>query len=327
MTTMRLGKSELEPTRVVLGAWAFGGWMWGGQKEEDSIEAVEASLAAGIRAIDTAPVYGFGRSEETVGKAIRGRRDEVLIFSKCGLRWDRDDGELRFVSHGPDGSQQPVYYNLKPDSIREECEASLTRLGIDCIDLYQVHWPDPRHPLDDAFGEMVKLRDEGKVRYLGACNLSVEQLETARDAGFIVSCQPQYNLLDRSIESGILPWCRENEVGVIPYSPMGRGLLTGKISATHEYPPSDHRSKLPDFQPGRREAILAALAEIEPICLERGMTLGNLAVAWVLSQPGVTAALVGARNARQARENAAALEVCLDEREEHAIRRVFEALD
>ena len=130
MTTMRLGESELEPTRVVLGAWAFGGWMWGGQKEEDSIEAVHASLDAGIRAIDTAPVYGFGRSEETVGKALREHSGEVLVFTKCGLRWDRDDGELRFVSHGPDGSQQPIYYNLKPDSIREECEASLTRLGM-----------------------------------------------------------------------------------------------------------------------------------------------------------------------------------------------------
>ena len=327
MTTMRLGESDLEPTRVILGAWAFGGWMWGGQAEEDSLQAVETSLAAGIRAIDTAPVYGFGRSEEIVGKAIRGHREDVLVFTKCGLRWDRDDGELRFVSHGPDGSQQPIYYNLKPDSIREECEASLTRLGIDCIDLYQVHWPDPLHSLDDAFGEMLKLRDEGKVRYLGACNLSVQQLETARDAGFIVSCQPQYNLLDRSIESGILPWCRENGVGVIPYSPMGRGLLTGKISATHEYPPSDHRSKLPDFQPERRAAVLDALAELEPLCRDEEISLGNLAVAWVLAQPGVTAALVGARNAAQAQENGRAMRVELDPDQERAIRRVFEAID
>jgi len=326
MTTMRLGKSDLEPTRVILGAWAFGGWMWGGQAEEDSLEAIHASLDGGIRAIDTAPVYGFGRSEETVGKALRGHSGEVLVFTKCGLRWDRDDGELRFVSHGPDGSQQPIYYNLKPDSIREECEASLSRLGIDCIDLYQVHWPDPLHPLDDAFGEMLKLRDEGKVRHLGACNLSVEQLETARDAGFIVSCQPQYNLLDRSIEAAILPWCRENGVGVIPYSPMGRGLLTGKISATHEYPPSDHRSKLPDFQPERRAAILDALAELEPLCRDKGVSLGNLAVGWALAQPGITAALVGARNAAQARENARAMEVELDEGEMGSIRRVFDAL-
>ncbi len=323
MEKRRLGTSDLEVTPVVFGAWAIGGLMWGGSNETAAVEAVRAALDAGVNAIDTAPAYGLGRSEELVGRALAGRREGVVIMTKCGLRWDRSDGELRFDEPTADGGRTRIYHNLDPKSLREECEASLRRLRTDVIDLYQIHWADPRRSLEDAFGELVKLREEGKVRELGVSNFSVEQLEIARRCAGIVSDQPQYNLIDRGIEKDVLPWCRSHGVAVIAYSPMARGLLTGAIRADHEFPETDHRGRRAWFEPERRRRALGALERVRPVAERHGISLGNLAVAWVLGAPGVAAALVGARDAAQARENARAAGIRLDDDERRDVAAAF----
>ncbi|MBN1444383.1 MAG: aldo/keto reductase [Planctomycetes bacterium] len=326
MQTRQLGSSDLELTPVALGAWAIGGAFWGGQDEKRSVEAIHASLDAGINTIDTAPVYGFGASEEVVGRALEGRRDRVILATKCGLRWDRPEGAFKMRVPVEGGEPVDVYNNLRPDSIREECEASLRRLRTDWIDLYQIHWPDPETPLEESMAELVRLKEEGKIRAVGASNFSPEQLETAHLHGGIASDQPQYNLLDRSIEEEILPWCIRNGVGVVCYSPMARGLLTGKIGPDVEFPPTDHRSGVPWFQRDRRIRVLEGLETLRPIAEARSISLANLAVAWVISAPGVTAALVGARDAAQARENARAAGVRLSEEERRRIAAALEGI-
>ncbi len=327
MENVQLGTSDIAVSRVVLGAWAIGGTMWGGQDESESIRAIQASIDAGVTTIDTAPAYGLGRSEEIVGRAIAGRRDDLVIATKCGLRWDREDGELKMQYPIPGGKEARIHYNLMPASVREECENSLRRLGVDSIDLYQIHWPDPRHGIDDALDELVRLRDEGKIRAIGVSNFSVDLLDRAHERTGIASSQPQFNLLDRGIEENVLPWCRENAVGVICYSPMARGLLTGKIEAAREFPDTDHRAKHPWFQADVRARVARALERIAPIASDFGTSLANLAVAWVLAQPGITAALVGARSEAQARENARAAEIRLGPAELGMIEEAFVDVD
>ena len=324
METRRLG-DDLEVSRIAFGAWAIGGLMWGGADEHDAEDAIRASLDAGVNWIDTAPAYGCGRSEEIVGRAIAGRRG-VLVATKCGLRWDRDDGELRFEVADPDGGRKRIYYNLRPDSLREECEQSLRRLGVEAIDLYQIHWPHPPHPLEDAFAELVKLRDEGKVRHLGVTNFERDDLDTAFTHGAIVSAQSPYNLVDRRVERGVLPWCRENDVGFLAYSPMARGLLTGRVGTEREFSESDHRAANPAFAREHRDAVAKALDETRAIADGHSVSPGNLAVAWVLAQPGVTAALVGARDAAQAGENTRSTGLFLSEAELATLDAAFPEL-
>ncbi len=323
-TLRRLGLSDLQIHPVVLGAWAIGGSMWGGQDDKRSIDAIVASVDAGVNLIDTAPVYGTGKSEELLGKALRGRRDKVLIATKCGLIWDRpDQGTLRFNMVDVDERTRPIHYDMSPAAVRQGLEDSLRRLGTDHVDLLQIHWPDPRIPTERMFDEMLRLKAEGKVRWLGVCNFTLSQLEAARPVAGIVSHQPQYNLLDRDIEKDALPWCLRENVGVIVYSPMARGLLTGKYGADHHFPANDHRSGLKWFAPDRRPKVLAALEKVRPLAEQYGVTLGNLAVAWVLAQPGVTGAIVGARDAKQAEENARAASVVLKDEDLKMLTECF----
>lgn len=323
MQTQRLGQSDLDVSRVVLGAWAIGGSMWGGQDAGHAEDAIRASLDAGINCIDTAPVYGFGASEELVGRALRGRRNGVIVATKCGLVWDSPAGTFKFNLVDVDGSRHPVHNDLAPARIRQECDDSLRRLGIDVIDLYQVHWPDPARPVDEAMRELVKLREAGKIRWFGVSNFSAEQLATAKQAGALVSDQPQYNLLERGIEADVLPWCRREHVGVIAYSPMARGLLSGKYARDHVFPANDHRGGTRWAKPETMAKLADALAQARPIAQRHDVTLANLAVAWVLAQPGVTAAIVGARDAAQARENALAADVQLEPDEVDRLGALF----
>jgi aryl-alcohol dehydrogenase-like predicted oxidoreductase len=304
MEKRRLGSSDLEITPVVLGAWAIGGSMWGGQDEKDAIAAIHASLDSGVNLIDTAAVYGMGRSEELVGKALRGRSDGALVATKCGLIWDSTEGTFKFEMVDVDGSARPVHYDLRPAAVRSGCEDSLRRLQRETIDLYQIHWPDPGVRTEDSFGELLALRDEGKIRWIGVSNFSLPQLRVAKQVAGIVSHQPQYNLLDRGIEQEVLPWCREQQVGIIAYSPMARGLLSGKFGPDHKFAANDHRGGVRWFQPEVRARVLAALDKARPLASAYGVSLANLAVAWVASTPGITAAIVGARDAGQAAENA-----------------------
>jgi aryl-alcohol dehydrogenase-like predicted oxidoreductase len=325
MQTRRLGASDLELTPVVFGAWGIGGLMWGGSDQAQAVDAIRAALDAGINAVDTAASYGPGTSEELVGRALRGRRAGVIVATKCGLRWDEPVGATRLETVGLDGRTQRLYHDLRPASVRAECEGSLRRLGVETIDLYQIHRPDPVHGFEDALAEMLKLRGEGKIRWIGVSNFSLEQTDRARETAGIVSIQPSYSLLDRAIERDLLPWCRRAGVGVIAYSPLARGLLSGQVRPETTYPPTDHRSTLPLFAPESRRRVLAGLEQVRPIAEAHGVSLANLAVAWAIGEPGITAALVGARTPAQAAENARAADVRLGDDERRAIAQAFEA--
>jgi methylglyoxal reductase len=324
MQTRRLGASDLELTPVVFGAWGIGGLMWGGSDQAQAVDAMRAAFDAGINAVDTAASYGPGTSEELVGRALRGRRD-VIVATKCGLRWDDPVGATRLETVGLDGRTQRLCHDLRPARVREECEGSLRRLGVETIDLYQIHRPDPVNGFEDALAEMLKLRDEGKIRWIGVSNFSLEQTDRARAVAGIVSIQPSYSLLDRAIDADLLPWCRRTGVGVMAYSPLARGLLSGQVRPETTYPPTDHRSTSPLFSPESRRRVLGALEKVRPIADAHRVSLANLAVAWVIGEPGITAALVGARTPEQAAENAKAAAVRLSEDERRTIAQAFAA--
>jgi len=325
-----LGRTGIRIPRVVFGAWAIGGWGWGGTDDEASIRAIHASIEAGANAFDTAPVYGFGHSEEVLGRAIRGRRREVLVLTKIGLRWDDSLGDVAFESTDESGLRRVVRRNARPESVRFEVERSLARLGIETIDLIQVHWPDARTPVADTMAALLALRDAGKVRAIGVSNFDVPEIEAAQAAlGAVpLACtQPKYSLVARDIETGILPHCARAGVGVIVYSPLEQGLLTGRVPADRTFPDADGRSRRPTFRASNRAQVNAALASVAaPIARRHGVTIGQVAIAWTLAQPGLTAAIVGARTPEQARENAAAADIVLSGEEETSLRWAFESL-
>lgn len=326
MEHRKLGSSDLELPVVTFGAWAIGGLFWGGSDDAKAIDAMRAAMDAGIDAIDTAPIYGCGHSEELVGQAIRGRRDQVKVLTKCGLRWDTTEGSFYFKLQAPDNGEVSAYKNVKADSIKYECEQSLRRLGIETIDLYQVHWPSETAPAEETFTALVELQEAGKIRYVGVSNYNTAQLADALPYAGIVSNQIKYNLLDRSIESDPLPYCAENQIGVLAYSPMAMGLLTGKVTMDRKFPATDVRSSGRWFQPANRQRVLDALAKVQLIADAHGAKLGQLAVAWVLAQRGITTALVGARTAEQVAENAGAARFRLKRDEVDEIRRAFEEI-
>lgn len=324
-----LGQSSLRVSPVILGAWSYGGWYWGGAEDEASIRAIHAAVDAGITSIDTAPVYGFGRSEEVVGRAVADRRDRVQILTKVGLRWDTEEGAHFFDTEDAEGQTWRITRNLRPESIRLEVERSLARLNVDHIDLVQCHWPDPSTPIPESMGALADLVKQGKVGAVGVSNFSPEQMaEAAVALGDVplASNQPRYSLLHRQIERDVLPHARENDIGVIVYSPMARGILTGTVDLNRSFPKGDGRADEPLYHPENRAIVLDALAQVDALAQETGCTLANLAVAWVLHQQGVTAALVGARTAEQAVENAVAMSVELTPAVLERMRTVFEAV-
>jgi aryl-alcohol dehydrogenase-like predicted oxidoreductase len=293
MEKRKLGFTDMEFTTVGFGAWAVGGgnweWGWGSQDDRESIQAIQAGLDQGINWIDTAAAYGLGHSEEMVGKAIQGRRHEIFIATKCGLVWD----ETR------DGT---VKNRLKAWSVRQEAENSLRRLGVETIDLYQIHWPRPNEDLEEAWGEIAKLVQEGKVRYAGVSNFSAEQIKRVQPIHPVASLQPEYSMLERSVEAGLLEYCASQQIGVIAYSPMASGLLTGKYTraTVKEIHPDDWRLKFNEhFREPNFTANLDLVRRLSEIASQLGRSLGELAVAWVLRRPEVTAAIVGARRPSQ----------------------------
>ena len=326
MKHRRVGTSELELPVVTFGAWAIGGLFWGGSDDAASIDAMKAAIDNGVDAIDTAPGYGCGHSERLVGQAIKGQRDRVKILTKCGLRWDSTEGEYFFTVGAPDGSEVVVYKNVKADSIAYECEQSLRDLGIDMIDLYQIHWPSDSAPAEETMAAVMKLKEQGKIRHIGVSNHNAEQLTEASRFAPVVSNQIKYNLLERDVESDPLPACRNIGVGVICYSPMAMGLLTGKVTMDRTFPDTDVRSGKEWFRAANRRRVLDALAKVRPIADAHGATLAQLSAAWVIAQEGITSALIGARNAKQAVENAAAGRIALRPEELTTIRRTFEDL-
>jgi len=321
-----LGQTDLEVSAVIFGAWAIGGWFWDGTDDDLAIKAIHTAIDSGVNCIDTAPMYGMGHSEIVVGRALKDISEKIIVATKCGLVWYRTDGEYFFDTKDNEGKECSVYRVLKKDSIIEECEKSLQRLGVEVIDLYQCHWPDKTTPLDETMDAMLTLKQQGKIRAIGVSNFTAGMMATCLKHGRLDSCQPKYSLLSREPEEEILPFCREHNIGVICYSPMEQGMLTGKVTMDREFKGDDNRQRKPWFQLHNRKRALEALEKIKPIAEKYGVTLAQLSVNWIISQPGVTAAIVGARNPDQARENAKAADFKLSDEDIQNIRDVFEAL-
>ncbi len=320
-----LGGSDVKVSPVIFGAWAVGGWMWGGADEADSIAAIQASIDHGVTTIDTAAVYGQGYGEEVVGKAIQGRRDRVQVATKGGMTWDLEGGSDPWKTQDRHGADVTIRRNSRPDTLPVECERSLKRLGVDVIDLYQVHWPDTTTPVEDTMAALVKLQDQGKIRAIGVSNYDATWIKKAAAAGPLASLQPPYSLVQRKIEKEILPLCREHGIGVIVYSPLERGLLTGTVGPDRQFPAGDHRAAHKFFTPENRERVLDSLGQIRPIAEKHKASLAQVVINWTIQEPGITAALVGARNAEQAVHNARALDFVLAADERAEIRRAFDA--
>jgi aryl-alcohol dehydrogenase-like predicted oxidoreductase len=295
LPTRALGRTGLQVTTVGFGAWAIGGdWAfgWGAQDDAESLAAMRRALSLGVNWIDTAAVYGLGHSEELVGRLLRGipgaRRP--LVFTKCGMVWDESD------------RRQPPRQTLEPSSIRKECEASLRRLGVDCIDLYQFHWPDASGvAVEDSWAAMHRLVEEGKVRVGGVSNFTVGLLERCEALHPVGSLQPPFSMIRRGAAADVIPWSAGHGVGVICYSPMQAGLLTDRFRAERMavLPEGDWRHRSAEFQPGKIEGNLALRDALRPVAARHGVTTAAIAVAWVLAWRGVTAAIVGARSAEQ----------------------------
>jgi len=316
MEYVSLGNSDLKISAITFGAWAAGGWMWGGNDEKEAVEAIRAAYDNGVTSIDTAPAYGQGLSEEIVGKAIRDiPRDKVQILTKYGLRWDTTQGTFHFKSQDNEGNELNMYKFGGREGIFKEVEDSLKRLGTDYIDLYQIHWPDPSTPIQETMEAVEDLIRQGKVLQAGVCNYDVALMEEAANYINLVSDQVPYSMIKRDIEKELVPYCIEHQKSILAYSPMERGVLTGKIKAGHTFAPGDHRANLYYFKEPNLGRINAFLDKIKPLAEDKGATLSQLVLRWTLEQPGITAVLAGARNAAQAVTNARAIDVKLSEEE------------
>ncbi len=324
MNLRQIGTSEVRPTSIVFGAWAIGGWLWGGTDDEQAIEGINAGLDAGINAIDTAPVYGFGHSERIVGQAIAGREDRPLIFTKCGLRWDTDEGQHHYDTEDNQGQPVTIYRNLSRDGILRECEQSLERLGIDVIDLYQCHWPDETHELKETMSALVELIDQGMIRAIGVSNFTPEMIDECLAYGPVHCSQPKFSLLSRENYDNVIAWCDEHDIASIVYSPLEQGLLTGRVTVDREFKEGDQRANRPWFTAESIRRVNRVIDEVmRPIAEEHNATVAQITLAWTVRAEGITCALAGSRNAGQASENAGAMHVDLSNDEFERIRDAF----
>ncbi|TGB05139.1 aldo/keto reductase [Halobacillus salinus] len=286
MEKIKISDTSLEASRIGLGTWAIGGWMWGGTDEEQSIKTIHTALDKGINLIDTAPVYGFGRSEEIVGKALKqyGKREDIVLATKVGMDWQDDS----------------VFRNAGTERIHQEVEDSLNRLQTDYIDIYQVHWPDPMTPIYETAEALNYLYKQGKIRAIGVSNFSPEQMDIFREAAPLHTLQPPYNLFERDIEDSTLPYTKDHNITTISYGSLCRGLLSGKMSESREFEGDDLRNNDPKFQQPRFQQYLSAVDELDKLAQDRfGKRVLHLALRWVLDQPGSGIALMGGRRPDQ----------------------------
>lgn len=312
MKYRNLGETDLNLSVITFGAWAAGGWMWGGNESNDAVRAIQAAYDEGVNAIDTAPIYGQGASEEIVGEAIKALpRDKVHVLTKFGMRWDLAKGDFAMKSQDNEGKPIDVYKYAGAESIVKECEDSLKRLGTDYIDLYQIHWPDSTTPIQETMEAVSKLVRDGKVRHVGVCNYDAAQMKEAEKHIKLASNQVPYSMVKRNIEEEVVPYCIQNRKSILAYSPMERGLLTGKMKPGHRFDDGDHRAGLHFFRDDNLRRVNSFLERIKPIADEKGLSLGQLVLRWTIEQPGITIALAGARNAEQAVQNAKATRVSL----------------
>ncbi len=315
MNKKTLGNTGFEITEIGLGAWAMGGagwaFSWGQQDDDESVKAIHKALDLGINWIDTAAVYGLGHSEEVVEKALQGMSQKPLVFTKCQMTWD-DKGK--------------VTGKLKRESIKNECENSLRRLKTDAIDLYQIHWPEPDEDIEEGWMAMNELKKEGKVKYIGVCNFNVRQLERCMAIAPVYTLQPPYSMLRRAIEKETLPYCKKNNIGVIVYSPMQSGLLTGKMTKERmeKMDSGDWRKNSPEFKEPRLSKNLELVEKLRKIGDKHNVTPGVVAIAWTLHNQDVTASIVGARSEQQVMENSRALDFRLTPEEYELIETFLE---
>ncbi len=306
MLKRKIGKTDMEASVIAFGAWAIGGWLWGGTEEKQSIDSINAAYDSGINFIDTAPIYGFGRSEEIVGKAIKDKRDKIILATKCGMVWDRQKGDFFFHSDEntltDEESERKVYKYLGPESIRNEVELSLQRLQTDYIDLYQTHWQESTTPIEDTMAELLKLKEEGKILAIGVSNATVQQMQTY---GEIDADQELFNILQQAKkDEGNIEYCEKNNVAFLAYSPIAQGLLTGKVTADRKFADGDVRLMNKLFSKESIEKANTFLNELKPLAENYNASVGNLIMAYTFNIPGVTHLLVGARTVEQAVENA-----------------------
>lgn len=316
MRYVKLGSTSIEASVLGFGAWAIGGMWWGGTDEKESIDAIRASLDSGINFIDTAPAYGKGLSEELIRKAIKGKRNKVVIATKCGMRWDLQKG-MYFFDY-PTG--EPVHRYLGKESIQYEIEKSLKRLDTDYIDLYQTHWQDPTTPIEETMGKLMELKEQGKIRAIGVSNVTIDQLKEYSKFGRLDTVQEKYSLLDLGVEKELLPWCKENKATMLAYSSQSKGLLTGKLSPERSFKGDDIRIGDLRFEPDNIKRTNKLLENfMKPVAEKHKATIGQVTVAWLVQNPSVVA-LVGARNEEQALENARAGDIILDDTDKKNIR-------
>jgi aryl-alcohol dehydrogenase-like predicted oxidoreductase len=303
MKKIQLGNSDLQITQLTFGSWAIGGWLWGGADKALSVKAIQKAIDLGMTSIDTAPAYGFGLSEELIGSVIKDQRDKVQILTKYGLRWDLQQGTFFFSTEDSQHNPVVMYRYAGKESIIYECEQSLRRLKTDYIDLYQIHWPDKTIRAEETMEAVHSLIKSGKVRYAGVCNYSADLLDEARKYLLICADQVPYSMIKRDIESELVPYCLKNKVGILAYSPLQRGILTGKITPDYSFNPGDSRVETPYYQPDNIIRINHFLSSIKPLADARNITLSQLVINWTLQQPGIVSALVGARSPEQVEEN------------------------
>lgn len=319
----QLGKSELMVSPLTLGTFAIGGLMWGGNDQKDSIEAIRESIQHGVTSIDTAPFYGVGLSEEVIGEALKGvDRSKVEILTKFGLVWEQDIKGTYAFDAQIDGKTVPIYKNGRKENVIREVENSLRRLQTDYIDLIQLHWPDVETPISETMEAMEQLMKSGKVRAIGVSNYDRLQLEEGLQTTTLHSNQVPYSMLNRSIEAELLPFAIENQIGIIAYSPLERGLLTGKYSnGTGKLSSDDHRNGyFQQFDPENLNRLLQALNDL---AVTKNCSVAQLVLAWTMNQPGITTVLGGARNAEQAIHNAQSLHLQLSDSELNEIRNLI----
>jgi len=322
----KLAKSEIPVSIITFGAWVTGGLFWGGADKNQSIKAIHKALDYGITSIDTAPVYGFGESEKIVGEAIKGKREKLQILTKYGLRWDLKKGSYYFDITGHKGNTSSIYRYAAKESIVYECEQSLKRLGTDYIDLYQIHWHDVTTPIEESMEAVNKLMSDGKVRAAGVSNYSVENLKMAGSMINIVSDQVPYSMVKRDIEKDVIPYCIKNNISILAYSPLERGVLTGKITSDYKFNPGDNRSKSPYFTGKNLDKINTFINSIKPLAEERNISLAQLVINWTIQQAGITSVLVGLRNPGQVEENVKAVDFMLNNEEMNIINRELKKL-
>lgn len=312
MEYRKLGETDVNVSVITFGAWAIGGWMWGGADRQDAVKAIRAAYNEGVTSIDTAPIYGMGVSEEIVAEAIDGiPRDKVQILTKFGMRWDRNEGDFVMKSKDNYGKEIDIYKLASKSSVIEEVENCLRRLKTDYIDLFQLHWPDVTTPISETMEALATLVKQGKVRAAGVCNYDTAQMKEAEKTIKLASDQVSYSMIYRDIEKELVPYAIENKKSIIAYSPLQRGLLTGKIKPGHKFGEGDTREGNRFYTDENIQKTNRFLDAIRPLAEARNATLGQLVLRWTIDQPGITIALAGARNEEQAVQNARAVNVKL----------------